>query len=63
MLEHQKLVIDNVSGNKYLFRKELIKSLKWLKPEEINELQSWVITKYGNMHKAIIKDVFMLLAV
>ena len=60
MLEHQKTVIDNVSADKSLFRKELIKSLKWLSPEEISELQIWVKNKYWNMHKEIITEIFTL---
>lgn len=60
MLEHQKIVIDNVSTDRYLFRKELIKSMKWLSPEEIIELKYWVKKKYWNLHEEVIKEVFTL---
>ena len=60
MLEHQKIVIDNVSEDKYLFRKELVKSLKWLSPDEITQLLKWVKNKYWHIHKEIIKEVFIL---
>jgi hypothetical protein len=60
MLEHQKIVIDKVSTDRDLFRKELIKSLKWLSHDEIIELQKWVKEKYWNIHKEVIKEVFTL---
>jgi hypothetical protein len=40
MLEHQKLVLEKVSNDRELFRKELLKSLKWLKSYEIYKLHS-----------------------
>ncbi len=60
MLEHQKIVIDKVSTDRYLFRKELVKSLKWLNPDEIIELQKWVKEKYWKMHEEVIRELFTL---
>lgn len=62
MLEHQKIVLQNVSDNKELFRKELEKSLKWLKSWEIYKLHRWVKDNFSKSHKEIIDDVFSLLA-
>ncbi len=60
MLEHQKIVIDKVSTNRDLFRKELIKSLKWLDSGEIIELKKWVKEKYWKMHEEVIRELFTL---
>lgn len=60
MLEHQKIVIDKVSTDRDLFRKELIKSLKWLSHDEIIELQKWVKEKYWKMHEEVIRELFTL---
>ncbi|MFW6227243.1 MAG: hypothetical protein ACOC31_03980 [Bacteroidota bacterium] len=57
MLEHQMIVLSNVSTDKRLFKKELIKSLKWLDPIDCTKLLDWVETKYGHLHKDVIDAV------
>lgn len=41
MLEYSKLILEKVSFDKELFKKELDKALKVLMPEEIEQLLSW----------------------
>lgn len=41
MLEQTKIVLANVSFDFGLFRKELVKAIKWLKPSEIEALKNW----------------------
>ena len=60
MLEHQKLVLSNLSADKDLFRKELVKSLGWLTSSEIFELYRWLKEKYYPTHREVIQDVFKL---
>jgi len=62
MLEHQKLILEKVSNNKELFKKELVKSLKWLKSYEIYRLHAWLKKKFYLTHGDIIKDVFEYIA-
>ena len=62
MLEHQKLVLQNVSHDKELFRKELKKSIIWLKSYDVYKLHAWVKDKFGKTHRDIINDVFTLIA-
>ena len=57
MLEIQKKVLAGVSNDKGLFRKELIKSHKWLDVLELKELKKWVVEKFYDMHKDIINEV------
>lgn len=59
MLEHQKFILANLSRVKPLFKKELIKSIGWLKPEEVMELHRWLMENYMLTHKEIISEVFM----
>ncbi|MFW5760001.1 MAG: hypothetical protein ACOCXH_03355 [Cyclobacteriaceae bacterium] len=59
MLEHQKFILANLSQVKPLFKKELIKSIGWLKPEEVMELHRWVMKNYMHTHREIISEVFM----
>ena len=47
MLEHQKIILGNISSIKPLFKKELKKSIGWLRPEEMTELHRWVQCVYG----------------
>ena len=58
MLEHQKIVLKNVSADKKLFKKELIKSLRWLDPVEIALLSDWVNQEFSDKHSDIISEIF-----
>ncbi len=58
MLKYTEIVLQKVSFNKELFNKELRKSLKWLKNEEVKILRTWCIMNYGNMYGDVIFDVF-----
>ena len=58
MLEHQKLILTKVSHDKGMFRKEIIKSLRWLKSYEIINLRMWLKKNYGNKHAETIREVF-----
>jgi len=62
MLEHQKIVLQNISHDKELFAKELRKSLVWLKSYEVFLLHTWVKEKYGNIHNDVIREIFALVA-
>ncbi len=62
MLEHQKTILEKVSDNKELFRKEIIKSFKWLKSYEILELHKWLQENFNTTHEEVIKSVFQYIA-
>jgi hypothetical protein len=42
MLDLCKIVLQRVSFNSNLFRKEYRKSLSWLAPMEVKELKNWI---------------------
>ncbi len=58
MLEMTKKVLENVSFDKTLFKKELKKATKWLKKEELMLLQAWCFTKFGERYQDLINEVF-----
>ncbi|MBN2174364.1 MAG: hypothetical protein JW731_09540 [Bacteroidales bacterium] len=58
MLRYTETVLQKVSFNKDLFKKELSKSLKWLKKEEVIILQTWCILNFGAIYMDVIKEVF-----
>lgn len=58
MLELSKLVLQKVSFDKTLFKKELGKSLRWIKKEERIHFKDWVMSKYGTTFKKEIIQVF-----
>ena len=58
MLEHQKLVIKGVSYNKYLFKKEVEKSLLWLGETDKRELKKWIEKNFKDLYPDIIDNVF-----
>ncbi|MFU8844654.1 MAG: hypothetical protein ACNA7V_12705 [Bacteroidales bacterium] len=58
MLRYTETILQKVSFNKELFRKELKKSIKWLKKEEVILLKAWVIINFGNTYYDVINEVF-----
>lgn len=58
MLEHQKIVLENVSSDVRLFKKEIYKSLSWLEPSEIEEFKSWLVRRFNRSHAEILLEVF-----
>jgi hypothetical protein len=58
MLEYTKTILQKVSFNPPLFAKELKKSLKWLKGEEISALKIWCMLTFGDVYPEVIQDTF-----
>jgi len=58
MLEYTKLILRKVSFSKELFGKELKKSIKWLKKEEILVLQTWCVLTFGDIYGDVIQETF-----
>ena len=58
MLDHQKMILENVMHDKILFEKELIKSIKWLEANDVQKLQRWLQTSFWESHRKIIQKVF-----
>jgi len=58
MLEYTKTILSKVSFNRELFGKELRKSLKWLKKEEVIALQAWCLLTFGDRYGDVIEHTF-----
>ena len=58
MLEYTKIVLEKVSFNRDLFKKELVKSRKLLKEDEIELLQNWCRMSFTEKYPDIIGEVF-----
>jgi hypothetical protein len=58
MFELSKKILERVSFDRVLFRKELMKAIHWLKPDEKLLLQVWCLSTFGHMYKDVILDVF-----
>ncbi len=58
MLELTKTVLDKVSFDKSLFKKELLKATKWLHKEDLLLLQAWCVAKYASTHQDLILEAF-----
>jgi len=57
MLEFSKKILQKVSFDKHLFRKELTKSKKWLNKKDVITLKIWALSTFSN-YKNIILEVF-----
>jgi len=62
MLDLSKQVLQKVSFDKTLFRKELAKALKWLRPDEKLLLKVWCLSTFSPIYRDIIIDVFRTMA-
>jgi ribosomal protein S19 len=58
MLEYTKTVLEKVSFNRELFKKELQKSKKFLKEEEVELLRNWCRMSFTEKYPDIIGEVF-----
>lgn len=58
MLDMSKTILEKVSFDRMLFRKELSKAVQWLKPDEKMLLKVWALATFGHMYKDIILDVY-----
>jgi len=58
MLELSKQILQKVSFDRKLFKKELKKALKWVQPQERLHLKSWCLATFGAMYGDVITDVF-----
>ena len=57
MLDFSKKILNKVSFDRRLFKKELIKSVKWLSKKDTIHLKVWALTSFSQ-YKSIILKVF-----
>jgi hypothetical protein len=57
MYELSKEILQKVSFDKILFRKELSKAVKWLKKEEVQLLKIWCLSTFTH-YSDVISEVF-----
>lgn len=57
MLNLTKYVLEKVSFDQKLFKKELIKATKALKKEELMLLYTWGIVQFAAEHQAMVKEI------
>lgn len=58
MLELSKKILQKVSFDRKLFKKELRKSLNWLKPNEHILLKTWCLATFSAGYHEVIMEVF-----
>ncbi len=57
MLEMSKLVLQKVSFDRSLFKKELIKTRNWLKRDEVLVLKAWALVTFAGKYDDLILEV------
>lgn len=58
MFELSKQILQKVSFDRSLFKKELRKSIQWIKPNERVQLKAWCLVTFGHLYRDIILEVF-----
>jgi len=58
MLELSQQVLQKVSFDPRLFRKELVKAARWVGDRDQILLKAWCLATFGHMYKDVIMEVF-----
>ena len=58
MMEFSKQVLQKVSFDQRLFKKELIKARRWLGQHDQLVLKAWCLATFGHVYKDVIIEVF-----
>jgi hypothetical protein len=58
MFEYSKEILTKVSFDKELFRKELIKAIKWVTADERKLLLLWCLATFQDKYGSIISQAF-----
>jgi|TARA_B110000467_G_C18239313_1_gene433581 hypothetical protein len=58
MLEFSKSVLQKVSFDHLLFKKELTKSIQWINQTDLEHLKEWCLEMYGAKYANIIHQAF-----
>ncbi len=58
MLELSQQVLQKVSFDPRLFRKELVKAAHWVGDRDQLLLKAWCLATFGHMYKDVILEVF-----
>ena len=54
----KRKVLTRVSFDRVLFKKELLKAKRWLKPKESLMLKAWCLATFGHVYRDVIAEVF-----
>ena len=60
MLDYFKSILTRVSFDARLFEKELLKAIKTLIVEEVQELKAWCYANFESEHEAILNRCFVI---
>jgi len=55
MLEFSKKILNKVSFDKNLFKKELLKSVSWVSKKEVITLKIWALSTFSQYKNTIIE--------
>ncbi len=58
MMEFSKQVLQKVSFDQRLFKKELIKARRWVGQHDQLVLKAWCLATFGHVYKDVIIEVF-----
>jgi hypothetical protein len=62
MLDHQKIILENVIDDRELFLKEFKKSVSWLEEDDLRKLYLWLRTNFWSSHKDTLRLVLTKVA-
>ena len=58
MLSYVKVILEKVSFDRYLFEKELRKSIARLVPSELEELKAWCYEQFSTPYQMVLDKCF-----
>lgn len=58
MLEYAKIILPKVTFSRFLFKKELLKCIRWMTPGEMKELKRWCFNMFSHQYPDILQEAF-----
>jgi len=58
MMEFSKQILQKVSFDRRLFRKELLKARRWVGQHDQLVLKAWCLATFGHQYRDVILEVF-----
>ena len=58
MMEFSKQILQKVSFDRRLFKKELVKARRWIGQHDQLVFKAWCLATFGHMYKDVIMEVY-----
>jgi hypothetical protein len=58
MFELSKVILQRVSFDRHLFKKELRKALRWISRDDLHAFKAWCQAQFGHRYPDVLEETF-----